>query len=105
MRAWPTRRTGGVSKPGQGLTSSSSVERFVYDPSAAPGPGPNRGVLLEDPADLKILRELRPRLRGSDYGYIPVRADLDAADGGSNASYDGPAGVHLHPGAIDERRG
>jgi hypothetical protein len=68
---------------------SASVERFVYAPHAEPAPGPNRGVLLEDPADLRTLRALRPRLRGSDYGYVPVLADLDAADGGSDAStYD-----------------
>jgi hypothetical protein len=68
---------------------SAPVERFVYDPSAAPGPGPNGGVLLEDPTDLKILRELRPRLRGSDYGYVAVRADGGAADGGGDVStYD-----------------
>jgi hypothetical protein len=68
---------------------SAPAERFVYDASALPAPGPNRGVLLEDPADLKILRELRARLRGSDYGYVPVSADGDAADGGGDgSSYD-----------------
>lgn len=68
---------------------SARLERFVYDPFAMPAPGPNRGVLLEDPADLQILRALRQSLRASDYGYIPVRAELDAADGGSDVSaYD-----------------
>jgi hypothetical protein len=68
---------------------SAPVERFVYDPMAGPAPGPNTGALLEDPADLKTLRALRPRLHGSDYGYVPVRADLDAADGGSvESAYD-----------------
>jgi hypothetical protein len=68
---------------------SEPVERFVYDPSAQPAPGPNRGVLLESPADVKTLRALRPRLHGSDYGYIPVSADLDAADGGTaTANYE-----------------
>jgi hypothetical protein len=68
---------------------SAPVERFAYDPYAEPALQRNSGVLLEDPADLKTLRALRPRLRGSDYGYIPVRADLAEADGGSVAStYD-----------------